>query len=405
MDGNDVLTGGTGGDDLQGGAGFDIASYQTASHWVLVDLNKGYFQDTIGAGFDRLFSIEQVTGSAFADKLYAADGGSRLVGGGGNDSFVGRVGSDWLMGGDGNDHLRDSGGNDLIDGGLGRDRVNYVNAGAGVAVDLMLGIQNTIGAGIDTISNVEDITGTNFADILGGNATANEIDGGDGHDTLLGGAGNDDLLGGAGNDLLEGGLGIDVMDGGDGSDTVSFIGAGTGVFADLADTGGQSTGGGGYDQILDIENALGSRWSDVFWGDAGANLLAGRVGDDELYGEDGDDVLIGDGNAVALSPSYDDLLDGGAGADLLVGGRGGDTLRGGADADVFEFTVGDGRDVIDDYVVGVDQLRFAGAIPLLGGIQITATKGGALVTYSADDSVLLQGVAATDLSPDMFSYV
>jgi len=74
-----------------------------------------------------------------------------------------------------------------------------------VTVSLALaGAQNTVGAGIDTLINFEDLTGSGFNDILTGNALANLLTGGAGNDSLDGGDGSDTLLGGNGGDSLLG---------------------------------------------------------------------------------------------------------------------------------------------------------------------------------------------------------
>ncbi len=63
-----------------------------------------------------------------------------------------------------------------------------------------------------------------------------------------------------------------------------------------------------------------SFWED--WSDRGCDARDTRqVGNDQLYGGDGDDLLLGGGG--------DDRLEGGAGKDLLYGGAGRDTLLGG----------------------------------------------------------------------------
>src|SRR6185503_14744146 len=51
--------------------------------------------------------------------------------------------------------------------------------------------QKTFGAGTDTLSGFENITGSAFNDTLTGNAGDNIISGGDGDDILMGGAGKD----------------------------------------------------------------------------------------------------------------------------------------------------------------------------------------------------------------------
>ena len=119
MGGNDLLTGGLGTDTLDGGAGTDTASYADATASVTVSLALTRAQDTLGAGTDRLISIEGLTGSNFADKL-TGDGMANLLSGG--------AGDDVINGGAGNDVLTGGLGRDSLTGGLGADRFVFAFA-------------------------------------------------------------------------------------------------------------------------------------------------------------------------------------------------------------------------------------------------------------------------------------
>jgi serralysin len=110
-EGNDVLVGGAGGDRLDGGAGTDTASYATATSAVVANLsstskNKG------DAYRDSYTSVENLTGSDFADTLNGNGSANRLTGGAGGDRLYGAGGNDILVGGSGSDYL---------DGGTGTD--------------------------------------------------------------------------------------------------------------------------------------------------------------------------------------------------------------------------------------------------------------------------------------------
>ena len=60
---------------------------------------------------------------------------------------------------------------------------------------------------------------------------------------------------------------------------------------------GTATGGGGTDQLLRIENAIGSNLADVLLGREGANALSGGGGADQITGFGGaDDLRGGDGS-------------------------------------------------------------------------------------------------------------
>jgi Ca2+-binding RTX toxin-like protein len=199
-DGSDTLMGRAGDDILDGGNGFDTASYAEASTGVTVDLGVTGPQST-GEGVDKLISIENLTGSAFADTLLGTAERNILTGGAGDDVLVGR------------------GGGDQLDGGEGVDTASYADATARVWVTLSSasGWFPDTGAA-DRLIGIENVVGTAFADILTGNAGANALSGGAGNDRLTGDLGRDTLTGGAGNDVFdfnsvgESGVGAGVRD-------------------------------------------------------------------------------------------------------------------------------------------------------------------------------------------------
>ncbi len=87
MGGNDTLIGGAGADTLTGGADTDTADYSTSPGRVEVNLvtTFGSFNDAAG---DRLYEIENVTGSAFNDTLTGNSGANVLQGGAGDDTLT-----------------------------------------------------------------------------------------------------------------------------------------------------------------------------------------------------------------------------------------------------------------------------------------------------------------------------
>jgi serralysin len=118
--------------------------------------------------------------------------------------------------------LRGGAGADVHNGGVGIDRAQYIDAPAGLTVDLQTPANNTGIAIGDSYISIENLYGSNFSDTLRGDAGANTIRGGAGNDTLVGRAGNDTLLGDLGNDVLIGGLGLDSLTGGGGLDRFDF---------------------------------------------------------------------------------------------------------------------------------------------------------------------------------------
>ncbi|QKS82372.1 retention module-containing protein [Pseudomonas bijieensis] len=153
-----------------------------------------------------------LTGTAGDDVLMAGGGDNTLNAGDGNDILSAGSGNNALHGGAGNDLLYSGTGNDLLDGGTGNDTASYAHATAGVTVNLgLLAAQNTLGAGTDTLTGIENLVGSNFNDTLTGDGASNRINGGLGHDVLNGGGGDDLLIGGLGNNTLTGGSGADTF--------------------------------------------------------------------------------------------------------------------------------------------------------------------------------------------------
>ena len=95
-------------DTINGLALNDTVTYGSATSGVFVDLSITGFQNTGGSNYDRLISIENVTGSNF------------------------------------NDNISGNSGNNTLNGGAGIDTVSYRNAGAAVSVSLSTAVaQNT----------------------------------------------------------------------------------------------------------------------------------------------------------------------------------------------------------------------------------------------------------------------
>ena len=379
-DGNDTLSGGViGNDTLDGGAGNDTATFDLSMGGVNVSLLTNTTSGAAGA--DTLVSIENLTGSSFADNLTGDNGDNRIEGGGGNDTLIGGVGNDSLLGGAGADTLNGGAGNDFLDGGIILDRVNYNDlnfvgyAAATGAVNIsFLGITgdgstalfNAVGdasVGTDTLQNINFIQGSGFNDtITGSNAQIFEqIEGGAGNDTLNGGAISSsvnfnrvsyqnttgagvtvDLIAGtatgaagsnAGNDVLSG---FNQIRGSNFADTL--------LGSDRTDFGETFEGRDGND-FIDGKGGFDTLRYDTATGGVTANLALGAalgagVGSDTfqnieaLRGSTFNDVFTGDAfNNTLDGQAGDDSLLGAGGADTLLGGAGNDTLDGGVRLD------------------------------------------------------------------------
>jgi Ca2+-binding RTX toxin-like protein len=174
-----------------------------------------------------------------------------------------------------------------------------------------------------------------------------------GNDVLDGAGGNDVIEGGDGNDSLRGNVGADVLIGGAGIDTATYSESVVGVNVSLA-TGLGFFGSAAGDTLFEIENLIGSSFSDTLTGNALANTLNGLAGNDLLNGLDGDDRLNGDtGNDTLNGGNGNDTLSGGDGTDTLNGNDGNDTLLGGTGNDIMNGGTGNdllfggvGRDIM-----------------------------------------------------------
>ncbi len=369
--GSDVLNGGLGNDVLNGGSGGDTADYNNmsiggttyigATAGVTVNLNLTGAQNTRGAGIDTLVSIESLNGTNFNDTfignsvnntLAGLAGNDTLTGNGGNDFLLGWSGNDTLSGGTGNDLLNGGSGNDRLDGGDGIDTVTYITATAAVTVDIdqmaAPGPQNTGGAGLDTLVNIENLTGSNFNDRLSIQWFEGVLDGGAGNDILFTGNGIGTLNGGTGNDRLSSYDGS-VLNGGDGNDVLTAI-------------------GGVYDSILN--------------GGAGADILEGS-------GATPNDIY--DYNAVSDSPA-------GAGRDKIVNFLGDLGLNNGQQIDL---TTIDANTLVSGNQAFIWGGSFtAGHLRYVGGVLQGNTDADAAVEFEIQlvgAPALTVGGAGTDI--------
>jgi Ca2+-binding RTX toxin-like protein/subtilisin-like proprotein convertase family protein len=174
--------------------------YVTIANGALTDIAGNVFAGISGTGAYNFTTSAGniIEGNDYANTLAGTSGNDIILGYGGNDRISGNGGNDTIDGGAGNDVL--SGGGNTSVG----DTVTYASATAAVKVTLASTIsQNTGGAGSDTLSAFENLTGSNFNDRLTGSTGANVVDGGLGNDFIVGGLGADILWGGGGADTFD----------------------------------------------------------------------------------------------------------------------------------------------------------------------------------------------------------
>jgi len=389
--GNDTLIGGTGNDLLDGGAGQDILDYSAQTSGLTVVLRGASAGSAVGLGIgtDSLYNIEVVLGGA------------------GNDTFIG------------------SSANETLDGGAGTDTLDYSFQASAVLVDLLDGSAAGGGVGTDILSNFEIVVGSTQNDTLIANDSGN---------SLYGGSGNDTLVGGAGNDVLDGGAGTDVLSYQSHTDNLTIVLKGSTI--------GTATGASiGTDSLYNFEvvlagsgndTVIGSSLSETLDGGAGTDTLdysglAGPVtvtlaaglgtatgtgvGTDSLYNFE---VVVGSSGADLLTggQAYDTLI-GGLGNDTLVSGSGNDTLDGGAGTDTVSYTgqtsnlivqlaataTASGAGVGTDVLINDEIIRTgSGADTFLGGAWAGTLDGGAgidTLDYTATTSALTVTLGAT----------
>jgi Ca2+-binding RTX toxin-like protein len=446
-EGDDDIRGGAGTDQYFGGAGYDNLDFAdgTPTHRVEASLTTGVIIDQFGnvENLGAVNDIEALGGSALNDvlegktisgtivMLYGQGGDDTLLigsgqgievaanysldpagivadlslatrqvadGYGGHDTLVGINAvrgsrhDDVLLGNNADNWFRGEAGNDVIDGRGGFDIASYSNTHS--STPLLSGITAVMvnGAGTvqdglgftDTLSGIEQISGTRLDDRMGiSGSQAMTLLGNEGNDLLYGGAGDDTLRGGANDDWLFGNAGQDTLQGEAGNDIIyagsdkDIVSGGDGSDTLVGEAGDDTIDGGAGDDKLygnDGDDVIvGGDGRDSIQGGNGADRIEAGEGDDVAFGQAGDDTLLGQGGNDLLDGGADndrldggaggDILTGGAGADWLKGGAGLDTLTGGADADRFVLAnLAADRDWISDFQSGTDLLEIDAAL-------------------------------------------
>ncbi len=387
-----------------------------------------------------LVSIENLTGSAFADTLGGNAGDNVIDGGAGGDAMTGGAGDDTYVVDDAGDSVsEDAGGGtdtvrstlaaytlaaeveDLVlaagavDGtGNGLDNRLTGNAGANVldggggsdAVVLkgpisdhefaLVGANTTVtsaAGGTDTLVGIEraEIGGVSYTMVRGTNAANTGVSaptGGAGNDLVLGFNGADELHGGGGNDILVGGNQVDSMAGGAGDDTYVVNNGADFVSEAMRGSDGTDTIISSVSRNLnsaaqvegDVENLVLVGTANLNGtGNGLDNVITGNSGSNILSGGGGQDTLIGNAG--------DDDLRGGAGNDVLIGGDGNDILNGQGGTDdvaVFDGPAGNyAYGFTGGALTSVTDLVGAGGTDTLSGVEFVRFGDGPALAVTA----------------------
>ena len=398
--------------------GFDTLDYSTDDTNQRIDLNPEGVSDVFTNASLGTIIIARDT---IIERYVAGSGNDSVTGNIADNVLEGRDGDDTLMGGEGNDTLIGGPGADALGGDAGLDTAAYTGSDAAVTVNLSDGTATGGDAEGDTLTSIENLTGSAFDDTLTGDSSDNVLEGGDGADTL---------------------------DGGGGADTASWAASDAAITIDLStgtNTGGHAAG----DTLNGIEYLLGSRYSDVLTGDTKANRLDGGAGNDRLTGKAGADTLVGgtgldtasyaasaaavtvnletgaasggdaDGDTLdsiegLTGSANDDTLIGDAGNNVLEGGAGADTLDGGEGIDTASYagsasrvdvrlsgTVVNHGDATGDTLTNIENLIGSAHNDILAGNgqanALTGLDGNDLLWASSGDDLLTGGPGADRL--------
>lgn len=302
--------------------------------------------------------------------------------------------------------------------GAGNDTIDLSALGSGKTFDLNEGAFNTIFDTNDFViafgAAIENLTGTDFNDMLTGTSGANRIEGLEGDDTIQAGGGDDKVYSGkgtdeihlgAGDDFVKAGGGVESFYGGSGKDYISYYDSKNGVTLDLA----ANTAAGSWasnDVIDDFEGASGSKTGDdKLSGTSGANTLKSFGGQDKLYGRGGNDELFGGKSADKLyGGSGNDEMFGGSGRDRFDGGAGDDTLTGGTGRDTFHFDFGEDHDTIKDFQNNIDLIELDNFVFGVGedAFDFATQVGGDVVfDFGGGDMLTVENVTIGQLGNDL----
>jgi trimeric autotransporter adhesin len=339
------------------GQDHDVAAAANLTSRVLFRTgNAGQPSDGPG-GLNQGFNVDNVTTSVYNNTSGTGNEDANVITGNSGDNVLsGLGGADTLSGNDGNDTLIGDAGNDTLDGGAGNDTLD---GGAGIDTAVYTGTlarphgesghwevdSGAIGAGTDTLSNIEIIQhaggryllvgNDGFADAAAAAAYATRPG-----DTLVfattpGGMVTIDL--GASDDTHDLTIGDDSVD--------------------VTTGGGDNhiTTGGGDNHIT-----TGDGNNQITTGDGNNQITTGDGNNQVTTGNGNNQINTGNGNNTVTTGGGDDHVTTGGGADTIHTGGGNDVVHAGGGDDAIIGGQGGGNDFYDGGS-GVNTVEYASA--------------------------------------------
>ena len=388
-------------------------------------------------GLNQGFNIDNLTTAVYNNTSGTGNEDANVItGNSGDNALSGLGGNDTLLGGDGNDTL---------DGGAGIDTAVYAGTLAQPHSESGHWVVDSgvIGAGTDTLSNIEIVQHAGGRYLLVGNGgfataadaaaaathagdtlvfatppvgpvdidlggTDDDLDltiPGNGDVNITTGDGDNHITVGGGDDHVTTGGGDDTIHTGDGDDVVHAGGG------DDAIVGGQGGGNDFYDGGMGVNtveyssathsitvdlNEINRSGDPIIGGVLATAALSADTPVGYAQGQDiGVDVLInvqsatgGSGDDTIIGNSFNNILNGGIGADSLTGGAGNDTYVVDSIGDVVTEAAGQGVDT----VIASTHYRLAENVE-----NLTLTGSADLQAYGNSDANTLTGNAGNDL--------
>ena len=434
-EGYDILNGGAGDDILWGGEGYDILNGGTGNDILNGgDWQKDRYEFEAGHGYDVIDdrgenSIEYIErrddvvfkGANFADAEFICSENNLIIKAYRTEDSVTLL--NYF------EYLNNT-----------RNAFNFIFDDQTITYEDMKNIKTYIFNG-DENNNI--IYGTFANDVLNGGAGNDRLYGGEGYDILIGGTGNDVMMGGNNhkdryefeighgqdtiidrghnryvdnNELVfKGALLADAKFMRSGDDLI-VLAYGTEDSVTLEDyfyNGEISTAAFNFifdDQII-IKSQLRQKFTITQYGNERDNVMFGWDGDDILIGGAGNDTLSGGfGINILDGGEGDDILNSQGKGDILIGGTGNDILNGCKRDDQYEFEIGHGQDVINDFHTSTDlkwsrnKVIFKGA-NLADAEFIRSGKDMVIRAYRSEDSVTFSNYFDDSFEGKAFNFI